>query len=132
MGTGFEIRIEGEREYIVVGIPAVDEEDLLAIRYPIEIMSYKLRNYMNECARAELRRISGPDKGLVFALAEDLTLYVGTDIKPIIQVCGYYYDLEDEKNEFEVVLTPEIEEPERKRIYEYTLAALGRAMSLVY
>ncbi len=132
MNTGFEVWIEGKREYIVVGIPTVDEEDLLAIRYPIENMSNNLREYMNDCSRAELRRCSGTDKSLVVILAENLTLYVGTDIKPIINVCGYYNDSEDNSNAFEVVLTHAIEEAERKRIYEYTLVALGRALSLVY
>ena len=133
MSISFEVWIEGKREHVVVGSPRVEDGDPLTVRYPIEEMSDNLCKHLCECSQAEMRKFSDSDKDIVLmhTAAEDLTIRVETDIEPSIRVCGYYYDPKDERNTLDVEVTLEIEKPERKRIYEYTLKALGRAMSLI-
>ena len=45
---------------------------------------------------------------------------------------GYYCEANNEKEEFDVEVTLEVDEAVRRSIYGYTLIAIGDAMSILY
>lgn len=134
MIIGFEVKIGGKKGMIVVGNPDIDDGSPLTVRFPVVDMSESLRNQLTEGAEEKRRSLYGMDKktGQFLVLAEDLTVWVGIHIDPVIRLCGYYCEANNEKEEFDVEVTLEVDEAVRRSIYGYTLIAIGDAMSILY